>query len=669
VSSTSNGLRVRRLRLIGTLGNDRTYDVSFLDDSEQWRPFSIIAGASQTGKSSTIDYLRYCLGDSEYPDFDEMVNNVSAAVLEIELDGAIFTIERPTIGSPSKFASVWAAPIGSLRDAAERRLPIEPPSDPESLSQFLLASFGLSDIKLPVSPSKPESDTHALSIRDVFRVMFFENSRLDNQNLVLENGNPIVAQKFQQTIDLMFGVADDSISQLADRIRAAEGLPNNAEATAKNLHAIVEAEYPDGPAGVEILHIDAQARVVAERARVRELDDSELQQQDSARALRASLIDAERVLDEWDIRLKNRVSLVDRLSALALQYSDDKRKLIFLKQAEKLFDPLQVTTCPACLSELVEAPHLEHGNCSLCGHIFEPTEIGGSSGGVESVLKVAGSSPLIDRELTSTSRRLDQLADYLGRLQAEYRSFELSRERARATALEASDELANITKLPTPYLAYRDQLTQRLSVAEKDESQLALGLRLWERVAEADAESALRAGQLAQLRRERRDIAQRPDRGQMVASLSARFAHILGEFDYPKLSDAWLNSSLVPTVRGLTYSKASSGGLTLISIAWALAVWEVAFEQDALAPGLLVIDSPEKNLGHKANQADPDFADARLVDNVYSHVNKWLQAEGQGAQLIFVDNTPPQGVEASVVVRFTGNPSEYPFGLIDNATS
>ena len=46
------------------------------------------------------------------------------------------------------------------------------------------------------------------------------------------------------------------------------------------------------------------------------------------------------------LRVRNRESLMDRLAALRGQYADDKKKLTFLKEAEHLFNPLQVSVCP-----------------------------------------------------------------------------------------------------------------------------------------------------------------------------------------------------------------------------------------------------------------------------------------------------------------------------------
>lgn len=126
---------------------------------------------------------------------------------------------------------------------------------------------------------------------------------------------------------------------------------------------------------------------------------------------------------------------------------------------------------------------------------------------------------------------------------------------------------------------------------------------------------------------------------------------------------------LVPHVRNHPYTEESSGGMVLISLAWSLALWEIAHETGAEAPGLLVIDSPQKNLGHNVTEGDTDFADSTLVENFYTHIKTWLAGDGAGAQIIIVDNSPPDSVADDVVVRFTRSTAVGPYGLIPEATS
>ena len=80
-----------------------------------------------------------------------------------------------------------------------------------------------------------------------------------------------------------------------------------------------------------------------------------------------------------------------------------------------------------------------------------------------------------------------------------------------------------------------------------------------------------------------------------------------------------------------------------------------------------MIDSPQKNLGHRAHPDDQDFADSRLVENFYRHVKAWLAGAGVGAQLVVVDNSPPSIVDDDVIIRFTRDRNVPPYGLIHDA--
>jgi hypothetical protein len=383
------------------------------------------------------------------------------------------------------------------------------------------------------------------------------------------------------------------------------------------------------------------------------------------------------------VRVRNRESLMERLGALRGQYADDKKKLTFLKEAERLFNPLHVSACPACLSALEAPPSADGGVCSLCGQQISYDHgvltLGSAVDATESSPNVGPEQPstedtaaehavaVLQAELKATTRRLDELTDYWIRLDEDLKALRSDQEAADRAAEEAATALDRVTDVPAPYLATRDDLARRLTNARLRQETTEAGLRLWTRVKAAEDSAERLSGQARRLRAEHRETASRPDRTAVVSRLSERFGEILADMGYPKLSQPILDSRLSPSVRGLHYSSASSGGLVLISLAWYLAIWEIAHEQAARAPGLLIIDSPQKNLGHAARHDDPDFADARLVENFYQHVKQWLSGPGTGAQLIVVDNSPPESIADDVVIRYTRDRNVPLYGLITNA--
>ncbi|MDX2968605.1 ATP-binding protein [Kribbella solani] len=77
------GIRIGELRLAGTTGSEQAYGVRFRQHSSI-RPLSVIAGPNQTGKTTILDYIRYCLGGSSHPQHEEVSQAVRAALLETE---------------------------------------------------------------------------------------------------------------------------------------------------------------------------------------------------------------------------------------------------------------------------------------------------------------------------------------------------------------------------------------------------------------------------------------------------------------------------------------------------------------------------------------------------------------------------------------------------------
>jgi hypothetical protein len=197
------------------------------------------------------------------------------------------------------------------------------------------------------------------------------------------------------------------------------------------------------------------------------------------------------------------------------------------------------------------------------------------------------------------------------------------------------------------------------------------GLKLRRGLEAKEADLGRAEKNLSVLRQQRKDTKDRPDRDGVIRQLSQRFAEILREIEYPKVDEKGvlpphLDANLNPYVRSQHFREASSGGQVLISLAWALAIFEVAYETNSAHPGFLMIDTPQKNLGGAADEAE--FADIRLVERFYRHVDNWLSSTGLGAQVIFVDNTPPELAVERIVVRYTRDPAVPPFGLIDNET-
>ena len=81
---------------------------------------------------------------------------------------------------------------------------------------------------------------------------------------------------------------------------------------------------------------------------------------------------ASRQTRELDGQVRERETLLTRLSPLRSQYADDLRKLDMLEESQRLFVALNVTVCPACQIDLDVPVIDDEGVCSLCQRSTEP---------------------------------------------------------------------------------------------------------------------------------------------------------------------------------------------------------------------------------------------------------------------------------------------------------
>lgn len=714
MSPTSHGpaLRIIGLRLLGYRKN---YTVPFTGQEGHLRSLSVIAGEISTGKTTILEFIDFCLGSSTHPQHPEIVDSVKAAQLSIEVDIPVRNVDRAEnenlgpdsarLGYSRQRYVIQRGVEGSTRDvliftgdfdsidAVAPRLVSADSSAEDSLSKFLLQLCGLDGIRLKVAPTKPDSATHSLSFRDLAPLWFLSNTRLDNKNLALEH-QPMKALKLKQVVDLLFDVFDEHGANLSGQISE---LQAELSAERSGLNAvwrfIREQGVPDNPIELEALQSDADQGYRQALLALDRVDDIARERTAFAEDARSQYLDKVQDARESENRARERETLLRRLAPLRAQYSDDLKKLTMLKEAKRLFDPLSVSVCPACASRIPSAAVVD-GHCSLCRseipHLEHAAlqERPASASAVESdaqgTATASGLDPALEpsvdvtKELNSTKRRLKELNSYIASVEVEAIEARKSVAQMDAESVTLQQRLDQLTRdAITPLLAERDASAAAVSEAEKVRNQLFQQRRMLESVGEKDRSVQELAARLSELRQRLADSeANQRGRSAVLLNLSTRFSEILKSFGYPKLSDAYLDKNLLPHVRGIRYNQVgSSGATTLISLAWELAIFELAYEEGRRHPGFLMVDSPQKNLapetqidsGTAENDDDQGFVGEAIVRRIYRHLDLWLSGPGAGAQVILVDNVPPPSAEGDVVARYGGAGGRAPYGLIDDA--
>ena len=626
-----HGIRIRRLRLHA---EDRAYDVDFRGRSDAPRPLSIIAGAFGTGKTTILEFLDYCLGASDHPRHPAITPKVRAATLEVELSGTPYLIER-AVGEPSTFAYVCPGRLDESATATPERRPLRPAGAANSLSSLLLSHCKLEGVRLRDGRTETGAVTDPLSFRDLMWLCFLPSDRLDDRNLLFENA-PMKHLKLRQVVDVVFDVHNDRAIELGRRIGAVEQGLGEARRAYRAAGELVAEVEPAGRDELAELERAAKAELAACAQGTAGLDErarSDTRFAEDLRERHREAADAARVAAAL---LRDRETQAQRMTSLRATYADDVSKLIMLAEAGRLFPPMRLDFCPSCLTPIPAGV----AACDNCG-------------------EAPSGPPDVGAELRSARARLAELTEYLDDLDQEIPALRVAAERAQEVESRAAAEVdAATAHAVTPYLAQRDALARRREEAAGTLQRAVDGLRLAGVVHQRQATVDHLESQLATLRDELfAAMTPAAERTAVVERVSGRYRDILREWRFPQAADARLTEDLTPYTRDEPYTAASSGGRTLIALAWQLALFEIAWEARSSHPGFLLLDSPQKNLG-----AEEDA----FIDRIYQHIERWLARAGAGAQIVVADNAPPATANADVVVRFSRRSDRPPYALIDD---
>ncbi len=670
------GIRILRLRLQGV---DRLYEVDFRNSQDgQSRSLSVIAGAFSTGKSSVLEFIAYCLGAAKHPRHPEILHKVRIALLEVELGGRPHVIER-AVGEPSTAAYIRPGRLGENEPPPLERRLINPAGDPASLSSLLLSYCGLEGVELKEAPTQAESGTDPLSIRDLLWLCYMPNERLDDKNLLFESSR-MKRLKLGQVVDVVFGIQDDKAVELGQRIKELEARRARARAEYSATQEFLDEQDLGNRIQVELARDQAERDAAEADHALADLNTQIHATSTFAAELRDRHHDAARRAQRAAALLRDRETQLRRFIPLRAQYADDITKLTMLAEARRLFDPLQVKVCPACLTPLREVPHLTDGHCTLCRS--EVTEPEGMH--PEPVSTQNGSGPAVatgpddlivdatfdvSSELRATKARLGEITRYVEELDADIARLRAASKEADAEEADLAHAVDSATnEAISPFLTQRDDVMRQQRIAATELERARTAIKMLDSLDRRGATVTRLEVSLKTLRSELTEASAQPDRDEVIRKVSKRYAAILTGWRYPKIEQAFIDKHLVPQMRGSSYIDASSGGRTLISLAWILAIFEIAWEHGSAHPGFLLIDSPQKNLG-QGGVRDAEFADSVAVADFYRHLHEWLAGRGQGAQIVVVDNAPPTSVDDNVVVRYSRRADQPPYGLIEDEVS
>ena len=636
-------INIKELRVIGIA---KEYFVRFD------KKLSIIAGEISTGKSSILDLIDYCLGSKEHPTYQEIQRRGRTTLLEIEINGETFVIERQLFSTRNK-AQIHFCDISTMGlDHKYIEVSSYQERNKESISSFILSKIGIENIPLKEAPTRDSSDIDILSLRDVFWFCYLKKNRVAGENLLFES-NYMKAIKLRQVFEVLFGLYSNRLAVLSSEINRLQEETQNKKNQVKILTDSADSE---GIPEVEELNNQKKkmhSEIDDKKARLEEIDSEISAKSELATGLRQEVLGLQSELQQIRVTKRNDEKTLQRLIPLRGQYSEDISKLHFLKDAKRIINPLRISTCPICLSQLDKGD--EKDKCPLCKSDISKNE---------------GVDIDVSREIRTIERKLRELNTYAEELEENIKKRNIDENKISNELSRASQRLDDTLKrFVSPYLSEREDIVSTISRNQNEIKHIARFIahrRNIEKINEEKSKLEMKLDKLKSDLEEEREKS--PDRKELISSLNSTFFKHLSTVNFPKLSEAYIDEKLVPFVREVRYDKLSSeGAVNLASICWITSIYSETVQRLRPHPGFLMLDGVQRGIGLSAHEKDKEFRDESIVDGIYALLKELVELDD--CQIIVVDGHPPEHMEDNIVVRYSGEADKPPFGFIDDETS
>lgn len=631
-------------------GTKKDYDIQF------HKGLNIIAGPISTGKSTILQLIDYCLGNSKHPEYEEL-RKVSSVFLEIEIKSEILTIERKLFIKERKRVKIHYTTIEKLDIQHNEKVILSSQKKyKDSISSFILSKLNLWGIHLKEAPTKESSGADIMSIRDLMWFCYLNQGRIDDQEDFLFEKSYMKNIKLKQVFKVIFDVYDEQEAKLRYQLRENEEM---LKVKKRQLESIEEF--------LRINNISKKESLILKKKRLKEklnkrkkkynnLTGELLEKTEFSREFRKELKTLERKISEKNERLREKRILKDQINVLIGQYEEDIFRIEALIEAKKILDPLSIKKCPICLND-IGIIRANKDTCPICSKnlIYEEES--------EEFIKPTTELSRSKKKYKEIQEVLDELSDEIDKL--EFKTASLNIEFKKK-----SKELEHrIESIISPLNSLREHFSANIIEFELKINEIQEKIRYYKNLEPLEKE-------ISDLKDNKKDLKDKLDNidksgktyKDIIGELSKRFFQVLNAFNYPKLNRrSYINEKLEPFARNTHYSKTGSfGGTVLITQAWFVAIFELFEDYDVNHPKFFLLDSPQSNIGSGSN-IEEDYRDENIIKAIYKKYKSLIEREIL-EQIIIVDKFPPKSHETSICVRFTGIRGKYPYGLIDDET-
>ena len=622
-------LLLKTLRLIGVRKN---YEVHF------HKGLNYISGPTSTGKTAILELIDYAFGKKNHKSYIEIGESCTDVELEFYISENLYKIKRPL----SSFKEpVLLQTYDSVKEkfTQARTLEIDIPSNEKSLSYFLLSKLNLTNLII-------RGDD--FSFRDLFKFSYLKQTNIDNENILNEQ-NWALNGKEKATFEIILDIYDSLLSDLQQSLKIEKENLKVKEIRYEAVREFLKTAEVENYETVQVKSVDIDSKLEDINSKIENYKSDILKTEvgNDVNELVVLISDQKEKLSNLRNKFSDQEQYIQKLQLLENQYFADIEKISEQIAGIKAINKYEYLYCPNCLRPI--SLH-EESSCLLCHQNMD-----------DIVIEINN----LKKERKKLTKKKNELHTYIDSEKEKNIRVGLEINKLQDNINSDEEKIDNLTRQYINPLATEISLLsiksgqlyeEKKSLSESlkfIEELTNLGMLLSEKRIEVE-------GIEEQIERQKHKAAKEDK----LKQLSEIFSTILLSFDFPNLYEAYIDTkSYLPHVRGRKYSDLGSlGAVTLITMAYYLSIMICSEVQTGNHLGLLMIDTPRKNLG--ASSTSTEFRDEKIYESIINYFLQLGKECKNDFQLIIVNNGYPSDFSLDYIVKeFSSDGHD---GLIDD---
>ena len=622
-------LLLKTLRLIGVRKN---YEVHF------HKGLNYISGPTSTGKTAILELIDYAFGKKNHKSYIEIGESCTDVELEFYISENLYKIKRPL----SAFKEpVLLQTYDSVKEkfTQARTLEIDIPSNEKSLSYFLLSKLNLTNLII-------RGDD--FSFRDLFKFSYLKQTNIDNENILNEQ-NWALNGKEKATFEIILDIYDSLLGDLQQSLKIEKENLKVKEIRYEAVREFLKTAEVENYETVQVKSVDIDSKLEDINSKIENYKSDILKTEvgNDVNELVVLISDQKEKLSNLRNKFSDQEQYIQKLQLLENQYFADIEKISEQIAGIKAINKYEYLYCPNCLRPI--SLH-EESSCLLCHQNMD-----------DIVIEIND----LKKERKKLTKKKNELHTYIDSEKEKNIRVGLEINKLQDNINSDEEKLDNLTRqYINPLATEISLLSIKSGQLYEEKKSLNESLKFIEELTNLEmllSEKRIEVeGIEEQIERQKHKAAKEGK----LKQLSEIFSTILLSFDFPNLYEAYIDTkSYLPHVRGRKYSDLGSlGAVTLITMAYYLSIMICSEVKTGNHLGLLMIDTPRKNLG--ASSTSTEFRDEKIYESIINYFLQLGKECKNDFQLIIVNNGYPSDFSPDYIVKeFSSDGHD---GLIDD---